>query len=140
MNRGFTLIELVIIIVAVGILAGIAALKYMSVNKDAELAIAKQFGGSLKTAASFYLNRMLLSGSQNPKPDRFNSFVGYTEGSSDMNFIYVSNSIRGLLADPNAMVGIDDVTIRFDFKSGATAVYSLDPATGIVTDTFTGFE
>jgi MSHA pilin protein MshA len=138
MNKGFTLIELVIIIVVVGILGAVIALKYMSVNKDAELAAAKQFGGALKTAASFYLNRMVLNGSQSPKPDKFNSFVGFSEGSSDMNFIYVSNSIRGLFADPNAMVGTD-FTITFNFKSGATAVYTLDPATGEVTDTFTGF-
>jgi MSHA pilin protein MshA len=140
MKKGFTLIETIMMIVILGILAAVVALKYMSVNKDAELAAAKQFGGSLKTAASFYLNRMLLNGSQNPKPDSFNSFVGYNEGSSDMNFIYVTNSIRGLLADPGAKVGIDNVTIRFDFKSGATAVYTLDPASGSVTDTFTGFE
>jgi MSHA pilin protein MshA len=140
MKKGFTLIETIMMIVILGILAAVVALKYMSVNKDAELATAKQFGGALKTAASFYLSRMLLNGSANPKPDRFNSFVGFNEGSSDMNFIYVTNSIRGLLANPSAMVGIDDVTIKFDFKSGATAVYTLDPATGNVTDSFSGFE
>ena len=139
MNKGFTLIEIIIIIVVLGILAAIVVPKYIAINKDAELAVAKQFCGALRSAASIYLSRMVLNGSPDPQPDSFYSFVGYREGSSDMNFIYVSNSIRGLLANPDANVGTDQFTIQFDFKSGATAVYTLDPATGNITDTYTGF-
>ena len=139
MNKGFTLIEIIIIIVVLGILAAIVVPKYIAINKDAEHAAAKQFCGALRSAASLYLSRMVLNGSSDPQPNSFYSFVGYREGSSDMNFIYVSNSIRGLLADPNANVGTNQFTITFNFKSGATAVYTFDPATGNIADTYTGF-
>lgn len=139
MKKGFTLIELIIVIVILGIIAAFATTKYFGINKEAEYSVAKYFGGSLKSAATLYLSKMAINGSSDPKPDSFYTFVGYTESSSDMNFIYVSNSIRGLLADPNAAVGTDSNTIRLVFKSGATAVYSYDPATGNITESFTGF-
>ncbi len=139
MKKGFTFIELIIVIVVLGILSAFAITKYVSMSKDAELSVAKSLGGALKSAATLYLTRMALDGSSDPKPDRFSSFVGYTQGSSDMNFICIDNSIRSLLADPNAMVGTDSYTIRLEFKSGATAVYSYDPATGRIAESFTGF-
>jgi len=138
MKKGFTLIELIIVIVVLGILAAYAIPKYININKESELSVAQAFGGSLKSAASIYLSKMAVSGTADPKPDSFNSFVGYSESSSDMNFIHIDNSIRRLLTDPNATVGNGN-TITLVFKGGGTAVYTYDPANGRISESFSGF-
>jgi len=54
-SSGFTLIELIMIIVIIGILAAIAVPKYVNLASDAELASKKAFTGSIQSAASICL-------------------------------------------------------------------------------------
>lgn len=49
-NRGFTLIELVVVIVILGILAVTAAPKFMNLQKDARIATLKATAGALESA------------------------------------------------------------------------------------------
>ena len=44
-QQGFTLIELVVIIVILGVLAATAASKFINVNSDANIAILESVGG-----------------------------------------------------------------------------------------------
>jgi prepilin-type N-terminal cleavage/methylation domain-containing protein len=54
-QRGFTLIELVMVIVILGVMAAVAIPKYYQIKKDAEIAAAKGiFGGIQGSIASFY--------------------------------------------------------------------------------------
>lgn len=53
-NSGFTLIEMVIVIVVIGILLGIAVPKYGDFKDAANLATAKANVSALKSAASMY--------------------------------------------------------------------------------------
>lgn len=49
-NKGFTLIELVVVIIILGILAVVAAPKFMGLQRDARIADLKGLEGSLKAA------------------------------------------------------------------------------------------
>jgi len=54
-QKGFTLIELVMIIVILGILAAVAVPKYVNLANDAELSSKKAFTGTIQSAASICL-------------------------------------------------------------------------------------
>ena len=61
-QKGFTLIELVMIIVIVAILAAIAVPKYVDMASDAEVAAVKAYTGALRPAAAInYANCVLKS-------------------------------------------------------------------------------
>jgi prepilin-type N-terminal cleavage/methylation domain-containing protein len=59
-NKGFTLIELIIIIVILGILAGVAIPRYVDMRQDAAESTARAVLGGLRDAATLvYTNRIV---------------------------------------------------------------------------------
>jgi prepilin-type N-terminal cleavage/methylation domain-containing protein len=135
MRKGFTLIEIVMVILILGILSAIAIPVFFDLSHQAEASFSKQFEGALKEAYTNYILRLALEG----KPSivsSFNAFVDFSGNASPRNTIKIDNSIRTALADPNATVGAD-TTITFNFKSGASAVYTFDPATQRIQEQYT---
>ncbi len=62
-QHGFTLIELVMIIVIVAILAAVAIPRYVDMSQDAEEATAASFTGSLRAASAITYAQFIVEGS-----------------------------------------------------------------------------
>ncbi len=60
-QQGFTLIELVVVIVILGILAATAAPKFIDLTSDAKVSVMKGVEGSLESAVSMIHARAILS-------------------------------------------------------------------------------
>ncbi|MCD9525273.1 type II secretion system protein [Photobacterium carnosum] len=61
-NKGFTLIELVVVIVILGILAVVAAPKFMGLQRDARIADLKGLEGGLKAANEMVYAKAAMKG------------------------------------------------------------------------------
>ena len=135
MRKGFTLVELIMVIVLVGVLAVVAIPIYSNLSNQAAEGVAKQFGGALKQAYTNYVMRLAVEGMPN-NVQSFYPFVDFSGHASDRNSIKIDEGMRSALADPNATVGAD-TTITLIFKSGGTAVYTFNPATKVISEQYT---
>src|SRR5581483_5342414 len=62
-QKGFTLIELVVVIVILGLLAATALPKFVDLTSDARLASVQGVAGGLRSAAALAKAQVLVSGS-----------------------------------------------------------------------------
>jgi MSHA pilin protein MshA len=61
-SKGFTLIELVVVIIILGILAVAAAPKFLNISSDARIASLDGFVGAVKSANSIVMSKAVLAG------------------------------------------------------------------------------
>lgn len=105
MNRkGFTLIEVIVIIVILGILAAVAVPKYLDLSKRTEKAVAENLVGSMRSALTIYHAQFMAKQKGTPKNFRDNISIP--------NFVKVRNDSMGMTGS-EALILEKYVTSRF---------------------------
>ncbi|MFT5806862.1 MAG: MSHA pilin protein MshA [Moritella dasanensis] len=64
-QSGFTLIELVIVIVILGVLAATAVPKFINISSDANVSVLKSMGGAIKSAGQLVYAKSTIQGQSN---------------------------------------------------------------------------
>jgi MSHA pilin protein MshA len=89
-EKGFTLIELIIVIVILGILSVVAAPRFLDISTDAKIASINAIASQVKSAASLAQNKARATGLRpaavNPGSIQTNYFVEFGFGKSEVDF------------------------------------------------------
>ncbi len=114
LNKGFTLIELIMMIVVLSILAAFALPRLFDFSKDSRIATIKGIGASVKSAASIaHSNCMVDPGCDHSSPSSSTTLEGQT---ISMQYGYPTANASGIgLA---VQVESDQITTTIELMSG----------------------
>lgn len=150
-KRGFTLIELIIIIVILGIIAAIAIPKYLDSKKAAEKAVAEGLVGAMRSALTIYYSNWIAKNKGTLKDFRDNisipSFVKLYNDSmtkTGNETLIIDQSITSKFAEERGSIrdyALDGSgrQLRFEFKSGGILDIYYDREKPAINATYTGF-
>ncbi|MCD9548335.1 prepilin-type N-terminal cleavage/methylation domain-containing protein [Photobacterium carnosum] len=118
-QQGFTLIELVVVIVILGILAVTAAPKFMNLQGDARNASLQGLKGAIQGAAGIVYGKAAIKGIEDVSGGTSTAFVGEGVNKVDTNFGYPAASTDGIA---NAVAGLSDTNTDWAAQSSAVNV------------------
>ena len=147
-SSGFTLIELIAVIVILGVLAATALPRFVDLSGDAEKAVVESTVGALASAKALYIAKALVCGSTyaniTSPPLAFAVAVTSSDAVScqgtyaPSGHSFDGNQIRnGLMSTPSADIFKDNLdngnVLEFDTKSGRRVTITNNQATGSIT-------
>jgi MSHA pilin protein MshA len=121
-NKGFTLIELIIVIVLLGILAVTAAPKFLSLSSDARIASLESVKASMQTSIDLVKVKGRIAGltplAENPGDSgQANFIINFGIGSAEVDFRNLCPESQGELGDALDMEDFLDLGDDLDVRS-----------------------
>ncbi|TYK67147.1 type II secretion system protein [Colwellia echini] len=125
-QKGFTLIELVVVIVILGILAVTAAPKFIDLTGDAKASVVQAVQGSLSSAADMaYAKRLVLGVSEGGTTSIGNSTITFVNGYPDAETISDLIDINTDVSNPDFTIVEQATATTFTHAQAATAAECL---------------
>jgi prepilin-type N-terminal cleavage/methylation domain-containing protein len=151
-GKGFTLIELIVIILILSILAAVVIPKYLDFSRRTERAMAENLVGTMRSALTLYYSQFMAKQKGTPKNFRDNvsipTFVKVRDDNMGMKgseaLILERNvTSRFVIDNPSSIknydVGEGGRHLRFIFKSGAILDIHYDREKPALDADYTGF-
>ena len=129
-QRGFTLIELIVVIVILGILAATAVPKFVDLQVDARNAVMQGVAGSINTAKELVRARWLANGSSGATTV---SLDGTNSVTVDTTLGYPAATPAGIEAAITLPTGVSHATGIFTYTGFSLCTVTYDATTGVVT-------
>jgi MSHA pilin protein MshA len=133
-QKGFTLIELIIVIVLLGILAVTAAPRFLNLQDDARDAVLQGVAGSLESASSVVYGKALIAGQTGGTgtvdvgPTNVTTVFGYPDAATDTNFTSILDADFGGEFGTAVITGTPDAILIYSTAFGDYATDAPDAA------------